>query len=730
MKRTKICKSMLHRMVCAAVACTVAVSFTAAVFADTATEQQVVLHPAENPSVSGLTAQQLAEGLGRARQYGVVADTLENDTDFETNVAVNTLTGSNGELGNTHDMTLPAAATLTVHTTAPAGSYLFGVFTDTQGKQQVGDAITVTTDTAGNGTAAVQNLTAGQTYAVMPLQNGKPDTAHAKAVVIPQTADSLASGAVSYVGSVQSAVGALTLKSVGGAPSQVVFGQGNTLSGSGGQRALQTADGKAYTVNLNNGTVSVDDGTQNPDVNGMLSSLSAFAGQLSGQPQNLTEDASVKVLQLSSADGSAESLKNAVAQALGYSDSNKVQNDGISLDAQQYLVLNVQTSAQTVSLPEVKIGGVNPGDNWNSISSRVIWNLGTYSGTVHTAANAGTLGTLLAPDATVAADGSSMNGPVYAKTVLHTSGGEIHRIPFQVSNTADVFFVGKTEEVPVSSGSSSFETPSQESSTPASNGTGSIPSDSAQSSSSETPSQESSTPASNGTGSIPSDPAQSSSSETPSQESSTPASNGTGSIPSSSTQSSSSETPSQESSTPASNGTGSVPSSSTQSSSSETPSQESSTPTGNGTGSVPSSSTQSSSSETPSQESSTPASNGTGSIPSSSSESSSSETPSQESSTPTGTGTGSIPSSSSESSSSETPSQESSTPTGNGAGTLSSETASTGSDSPSATVETAHKLPQTGTDIVPVLVSVAGGSAVMLYGVLELLRSRGRKKHE
>ena len=113
-----------------------------------------------------------------------------------------------------------------------------------------------------------------------------------------------------------------------------------------------------------------------------------------------------------------------------------------------------------------------------------------------------------------------------------------------------------------------------------------------------------------------------------------------------------------------------------------------------------------------------------------SSGSSSSETPSQESSTPASNGTGSIPSSSSESSSSETPSQESSTPTGNGAGTLSSETASTGSDSPSATVETAHKLPRTGTDIVPVLVSVAGGSAVMLYGVLELLRSRGRKKHE
>lgn len=344
MKHTENCKAMLHRLACAVVACTVAVSFTAAAFAQTGDGSQqktIVMEPTEAPQTNGLTAQQIAAGLGKARQYGVVANLLENNLDFETNIAVNTLTGSNGEIGNTHDVTYPSAASLTIHVYNAKAACQFGIFADAEAAQQIGENVTVGVDENGSGNTTVSSLEAGRTYYVMPYKDEKPDAEHAEKVTVPQTTDNLTSGAVSYVGTVESSTGTLTLKSAGETKSKVVFGANNSLQGEGGQRVLSTADSRQYTINLNGSSVVIDDGNQNPNVSGMLSSLSGFAGRLSGLAQNVSEDAAVKVLNLSTADGSAESLRQAVAAAMGFSDANAVQNNGILLNSNQYLQQSV-----------------------------------------------------------------------------------------------------------------------------------------------------------------------------------------------------------------------------------------------------------------------------------------------------------------------------------------------------------------------------------------------------
>ena len=719
MKHTENCKAMLHRLACAVVACTVAVSFTAAAFAQTGDGSQqktIVMEPTEAPQTNGLTAQQIAAGLGKARQYGVVANLLENNLDFETNIAVNTLTGSNGEIGNTHDVTYPSAASLTIHVYNAKAACQFGIFADAEAAQQIGENVTVGVDENGSGNTTVSSLEAGRTYYVMPYKDEKPDAEHAEKVTVPQTTDNLASGAVSYVGTVESSTGVLTLKSAGETKSKVVFGANNSLQGEGGQRVLSTADSRRYTINLNGSSVVIDDGTQNPNVSGMLSSLSGFADRLSGLAQNVSEDAAVKVLNLSTADGSAESLRQAVAAAMGFSDANAVQNNGILLNSNQYLIININSSAPVTRLPEVKIGGVNPGENWNTVASRVIWNFGSYSSTVHTSANASTLGTLLAPNAQVIADGSSMNGPVYANEVHHISGGEIHRIPFQAVSSADVYFAAKEEE---SSSSSESSTTSS----------GIIVTPSSEALSSETPSEESSSTPSHGNGDSSSE---SSVSSTPSDSSSQ------------SSSSNSSGTPSKVDSDPNSHGIGSssesgsssLPSdSSSQSSSSNssgTPSKVDSDPNSHGTGSSSESGSSSSSSNSssstfshpyypPVTSSSDPGSSSTGS----------SEAPSQESSSTPSNGNGE-----SSSASSETPNAESGNTPSNGAGTVSSANPSADSSTPASNgnsgeaVTNNEKLPQTGADVVPILVTFACGSAVILYGIIEMIHGRAKKKHE
>ena len=719
MKHTENCKAMLHRLACAVVACTVAVSFTAAAFAQTGDGSQqktIVMEPTEAPQTNGLTAQQIAAGLGKARQYGVVANLLENNLDFETNIAVNTLTGSNGEIGNTHDVTYPSAASLTIHVYNAKAACQFGIFADAEAAQQIGENVTVGVDENGSGNTTVSSLEAGRTYYVMPYKDEKPDAEHAEKVTVPQTTDNLASGAVSYVGTVESSTGVLTLKSAGETKSKVVFGANNSLQGEGGQRVLSTADSRRYTINLNGSSVVIDDGTQNPNVSGMLSSLSGFADRLSGLAQNVSEDAAVKVLNLSTADGSAESLRQAVAAAMGFSDANAVQNNGILLNSNQYLIININSSAPVTRLPEVKIGGVNPGESWNTVASRVIWNFGSYSSTVHTSANAGTLGTLLAPNAQVIADGSSMNGPVYANEVHHISGGEIHRIPFQAVSSADVYFAAKEEE---SSSSSESSTTSS----------GIIVTPSSEALSSETPSEESSSTPSHGNGdsssessvsSTPSDSSSQSSSSnssgTPSKVDSDPNSHGTGS----SSESGSSSTPSDSSSQ------------SSSSSSNSTPSKVDSEPNSHGTGSSSESGSSSSSSNSssstfshpyypPVTSSSDPGSSSTGS----------SEAPSQESSSTPSNGNGE-----SSSASSETPNAESGNTPSNGAGTVSSANPSADSSIPASNgnsgeaVTNNEKLPQTGADVVPILVTFACGSAVILYGIIEMIHGRAKKKHE
>ena len=228
MKHTENCKAMLHRLACAVVACTVAVSFTAAAFAQTGDGSQqktIVMEPTEAPQTNGLTAQQIAAGLGKARQYGVVANLLENNLDFETNIAVNTLTGSNGEIGNTHDVTYPSAASLTIHVYNAKAACQFGIFADAEAAQQIGENVTVGVDENGSGNTTVSSLEAGRTYYVMPYKDEKPDAEHAEKVTVPQTTDNLASGAVSYVGTVESSTGVLTLKSAGETKSKVVFGE-------------------------------------------------------------------------------------------------------------------------------------------------------------------------------------------------------------------------------------------------------------------------------------------------------------------------------------------------------------------------------------------------------------------------------------------------------------------------------------------------------------------------
>ena len=679
MKHTENCKAMLHRLACAVVACTVAVSFTAAAFAQTGDGSQqktIVMEPTEAPQTNGLTAQQIAAGLGKARQYGVVANLLENNLDFETNIAVNTLTGSNGEIGNTHDVTYPSAASLTIHVYNAKAACQFGIFADAEAAQQIGENVTVGVDENGSGNTTVSSLEAGRTYYVMPYKDEKPDAEHAEKVTVPQTTDNLASGAVSYVGTVESSTGVLTLKSAGETKSKVVFGANNSLQGEGGQRVLSTADSRRYTINLNGSSVVIDDGTQNPNVSGMLSSLSGFADRLSGLAQNVSEDAAVKVLNLSTADGSAESLRQAVAAAMGFSDANAVQNNGILLNSNQYLIININSSAPVTRLPEVKIGGVNPGESWNTVASRVIWNFGSYSSTVHTSANAGTLGTLLAPNAQVIADGSSMNGPVYANEVHHISGGEIHRIPFQAVSSADVYFAAKEEE---SSSSSESSTTSSEI----------IVTPSSEALSSETPSEESSSTPSHGNGDSSSE---SSVSSTPSDSSSQ------------SSSSNSSGTPSKVDSDPNSHGTGSSSESGSSSSSSNS-----------------SSSTFSHPYYPPVTSSSDPGSSSTGS----------SEAPSQESSSTPSNGNGE-----SSSASSETPNAESGNTPSNGAGTVSSANPSADSSIPASNgnsgeaVTNNEKLPQTGADVVPILVTFACGSAVILYGIIEMIHGRAKKKHE
>lgn len=93
------------------------------------------------------------------------------------------------------------------------------------------------------------------------------------------------------------------------------------------------------------------------------------------------------------------------------------------------LIINVNTDGNnnvTIGKEVCDGNGIELGD-WNAISSKIVWNFGSYNGKINTSTR--NSGVLLAPNADIAISSSNWNGIVIGKNV-ENRGNEIHYIPF------------------------------------------------------------------------------------------------------------------------------------------------------------------------------------------------------------------------------------------------------------------------------------------------------------
>ena len=387
-----------------------------------------------------LTPHQIAENLGDVRYDGIFSRTFENNTNMDSNVAVQEITGSNADIGAAKNVTVDSKSPeLNVHLKAPAGQYTFGLFTDEKGTKQVGNLFQVNVDQDGNGGVVLNNvLVEGKIYYIMPVKDGQSETKEEQVVTMKGMPDDPGKAAISYIGRVNCNTSvAVQLKKSGNYETRLYLNSNASLSGhdTDGQRTI-TDQGKTFTVNRNGQQVSIDDGSHTPDFDSEFQKLSILGKQLNALPENVSDDNTLKVLNISSNNGSETSLTQAMENSLGYSnDPTAIVNKGIPLKADQYLVVNVQldSSVTDVNIPAVRIGEGN-----QSVANRVIWNFGNYTGTVHTNRAEGSTGTILAPSADVDIEGVTFYGAVYADAVQNNGG--FQRDPFQTTAIQDISF--------------------------------------------------------------------------------------------------------------------------------------------------------------------------------------------------------------------------------------------------------------------------------------------------
>ena len=91
-------------------------------------------------SAASVTAQDIQDGLGSARYFGILANKLGNSSalNFESNIAVANITGSQGEIGNVKSWGKASAGsgTVTLSISAPQGTYQFGIYQDARSEER------------------------------------------------------------------------------------------------------------------------------------------------------------------------------------------------------------------------------------------------------------------------------------------------------------------------------------------------------------------------------------------------------------------------------------------------------------------------------------------------------------------------------------------------------------------------------------------------------------------
>lgn len=415
-------------------------------------------------SAASVTAQDIQDGLGSARYFGILANKLGNSSalNFESNIAVANITGSQGEIGNVKSWGKASAGsgTVTLSISAPQGTYQFGIYQDAAGTQLRGEPFWIEPNKDGTVQKTITGLTPNKTYYAYLIQNGKVNTAVGAKLTATSHSSSDDYASINYIKDVNyQSDTTIKVKGVAESPSKVYFGDSCSLEpiGNGsGQGYIKNKKQYRYLVDefssvttTNQEKFPVSLGAQgNEFAKETYDSLSKLSSQLS-QCTDSAADAQVKVINLNlqsqydfwSGENIVYSsqIKAALCNALGYGDYNDLANKGISLFDDQYLVINfnVDKNCDYIDMPEIRIGGVNPGSQYDPIARRVLWNFGTVTKDVqiYSSAQAGMLGTILAPTSDVQLSNCLITGAVYADEVNITNGGGLKRATFQVGSS-------------------------------------------------------------------------------------------------------------------------------------------------------------------------------------------------------------------------------------------------------------------------------------------------------
>ncbi|WOC33514.1 MULTISPECIES: VWA domain-containing protein [Caproicibacterium] len=421
-------------------------------------------------SESELTPLSIAEGLGNARYFGIVANTLSNPNNLnvEANLAVQNFTGSYGEVGNTHNWsqdTGSSAGSAVLNLTVPKGNYEFCVYQDEAAKTAVGQPFWVESTQKETVQKTITGLKPGQTYYVYLLQNGTANTKVGTKFQVAAGSDSEKYANINYIEDFDVTNGTtLKVKDISQSlPGKVYFGSQVQLNGpdnpGGNKGSAVDKKSKCFLAidqlsAVTNEKFPVELGTENGSfAKKTFDQLNSLSQKLS-KVSDSSKDAAVKVLNITPEsswrwDGSetvsAEQVHQDFNEVLNYSNWNDLANDGVSLENSQYLVINLHLPAgcSSVELPQVTIGGINAGSGYNAIARRILWNFCTDSGSLSgnlqilSSPQAGVLGTLLAPEAKITLQDCAVTGAVYANTVTVQCGGGLKCATFQAGSTAE-----------------------------------------------------------------------------------------------------------------------------------------------------------------------------------------------------------------------------------------------------------------------------------------------------
>lgn len=407
-------------------------------------------------SAQKITTAGIASDLGEVKNFAVFANTFTLNGDMEGNIAVKTFSG-NGNVGNT-DKVYNSLLTFDLYMSITGGiankTYKVGIYTDDKGTAPAKDIapIPITVDANGNGGGTFSSLSGSTTYYTFLLDsNGNPIIDSSSKPITgkgstPSTCDD------NYLQIVNSASSEM-IKSSGNSQQKTFFGNEYLLNSTTDNTVTKQTlgDGTYSLVYLNEKQImdKIGGGSTNQviiaegDFPIAFSTVFANLSSLSSKLATGSFGSNIKVINVSLNNNI--SLQNALATYLNYTGqdaNNDLTNNGIPLNANQYLVVNVDCeSNSTVTIPKCPIGGVNYANLWdNSVASRVIWNFynnssSTYTPYTGTVTSDGSfLGTVLAPGATVNT-GGTMFGAIYADKV--TNHGEIHKMTFGSKDGTD-----------------------------------------------------------------------------------------------------------------------------------------------------------------------------------------------------------------------------------------------------------------------------------------------------